>query len=66
MATFVEAVSVWRNATAKLAPYATVPLRLIVGGGFLAEMVENFSFERLIREVDELYTELLDRTKHKR
>ena len=28
--------------------------------------VENFSFERLIREVDELYTELLDRTKHKR
>ena len=35
MATFVEAVSVWRNATAKLAPYATVPLRLIVGGGFL-------------------------------
>jgi glycosyltransferase involved in cell wall biosynthesis len=28
--------------------------------------VENFSFERLIREVDELYTELLDRAKHKR
>ncbi len=27
--------------------------------------IENFSFERLIREVDELYTELLDRTKHK-
>ena len=36
MATFVAAVSVWRNATAKLAPYAPVPLRLIVGGGFLA------------------------------
>ena len=36
MATFVEAVSVWRSATAKLAPYATLPLRLIVGGGFLA------------------------------
>jgi len=28
--------------------------------------VENFSFERLIRDVDELYTELLDRAKHKR
>lgn len=36
MATFVEAVSVWRDATAKLAPYAAVPLRLIVGVGFLA------------------------------
>lgn len=36
MAIFVEAVSVWRNATTKLAPYATVPLRLIVGAGFLA------------------------------
>jgi len=36
MATFVEAVSVWRDARAKLAPYAAVPLRLIVGGGFLA------------------------------
>ncbi len=36
MATFVGAVSAWRHATAKLAPYAAVPLRLIVGGGFLA------------------------------
>jgi putative oxidoreductase len=40
MATLVENVSVWRNAraklAAKLAPYAAVPLRLIVGGGFLA------------------------------
>jgi len=36
MATFVEAISVWRDATAKLAPYAAVPLRLIVGVGFLA------------------------------
>src|SRR5258708_27417462 len=36
MATFVEAVSVWRDARAKLAPYAAVPLRFIVGGGFLA------------------------------
>jgi putative oxidoreductase len=36
MATLVENVSVWRNARAKLAPYAAVPLRLIVGGGLLA------------------------------
>jgi hypothetical protein len=27
--------------------------------------VENFSFERLIREVDELYTELLERRRGK-
>jgi putative oxidoreductase len=36
MATPGENVSVWRNARAKLAPYAAVPLRLIVGGGILA------------------------------
>jgi len=26
--------------------------------------VENFSFERLIREIDQLYTDLLERRKH--
>jgi len=42
MATFVEAVSVWRDATAKLGPYAPVPLRLIVGGGFLAHALAKW------------------------
>jgi glycosyltransferase involved in cell wall biosynthesis len=33
--------------------------RMAAGGQKIA--VENYSFERLIREVDMLYTELLDR-----
>jgi glycosyltransferase involved in cell wall biosynthesis len=37
--------------------------RMAVSGQKIA--VENYSFERLIREVDKLYTELLDRGRRK-
>src|SRR6266851_4397007 len=36
MSTFVERLPAWRNARATCAPYAALPLRLLVGYGFLA------------------------------
>lgn len=36
MSTFIEKISAWQDVRVKFAPYAAVPLRLIVGYGFLA------------------------------
>jgi len=36
MSTLVGKISAWRSVRAKCAPYAAIPLRLIVGYGFLA------------------------------
>jgi putative oxidoreductase len=36
MSTLVEKIWAWRDVRAKFAPYAAIPLRLIVGYGFLA------------------------------
>ena len=36
-------VSAWRDVRAKLAPYAAIPLRLIVGYGFLAHGLAKWS-----------------------
>jgi putative oxidoreductase len=36
MSTLTAEISAWRDVRARLAPYAAIPLRLIVGYGFLA------------------------------
>ena len=43
MSTFTTERLVWRDLRAKLAPYAGIPLRLIVGYGFLAHGLAKWS-----------------------
>ena len=43
MSTLTSGASAWRDLRAKLAPYAAIPLRLIVGYGFLAHGLAKWS-----------------------
>lgn len=43
MSTLTTEISAWRDVRATLAPYASIPLRLIVGYGFLAHGMAKWS-----------------------
>ena len=43
MSTITREVSAWRDVRARLAPYAAIPLRLIVGYGFLVHGLAKWS-----------------------